>query len=121
MVDLVDWVQVDHNPPRLQQCQHALERLPNIENMLQSTLRYARLLRSLGAEAIVVITPQGLDCGKSLSSEMSLPIHKVNFGPKAKVCDLQSALGVYLTRLPPHLVDVVVGGRNHQKVANYVN
>lgn len=93
-----------------------------VESMLQSTLRHARLMRSLGAEIIVVLTPQALNCGEEIASSLKLPIKKVNFEPKAKkVCDTSSQLGEYLQRLPPHLVDVVIGGRNHQKVANYVN
>src|SRR5690606_1481839 len=34
-----------------------------VEGMLQSTLRQARLLRSLGADIIVVLTHQGIPCG----------------------------------------------------------
>lgn len=93
-----------------------------VENMLQSTLRHSRLLRSLGADIIVVLTHQGLDCGTDEAEAKKLPIAKVNFEPKSdKACDLKSALGVYLERLPPKLVDVVIAGRNHQKVANFVN
>lgn len=93
-----------------------------VENMLQSTLRHARLLRSLGAEVIVVLTHQGIDCSSELAQKSKLPLMKVNFEPERKdVCNLQSILGQYLERLPPHLVDVVIGGRNHMKMANFVN
>lgn len=93
-----------------------------VENMLQNTLRYSRLLRSLGAEVILVMTHQGLDCSSTLAEELKLPISKVNFDPrKDNVCDLKSPLGQFLERLPRGLVDVVAAGRNHQKVANYVN
>ncbi len=93
-----------------------------VENMLQSTLRHARLLRSLGADMIVVLTHQGIDCSSELSEKTGLPASKVNFEPqKSDVCNLKSGLGVYLERLPHNLVDVVIGGRNHQKMANYVN
>lgn len=93
-----------------------------IENMLQSTLRHSRLLRSLGAEIIVVLTHQGLNCGEQLAQDKKLPLSKVNFEPeRPDACELQSKLGQYLNRLPPHLVDLVIGGRNHQKVANFVN
>jgi hypothetical protein len=93
-----------------------------VENMLQSTLRQARLLRSLGADLIVVLTHQGTPCGHELASEAKLPLMKVNFVPEQKgVCNTSSALGAYLERLPPHLVDVVVGGRHHEKMANYIN
>lgn len=92
-----------------------------VENMLQSTLRQARLLKSLGANLIVVMTHQGLSCGREVAQERKLPLDKVNFDPKKEgVCDLSSPLGSYLERLPPNLVDVVIGGRNHEKVANYV-
>lgn len=92
-----------------------------VENMLQSTLRQARLLKSLGADLIVVMTHQGLSCGREIAQERKLPLEKVNFDPKKEgVCDLSSPLGTYLERLPPNLVDVVIGGRNHEKVANYV-
>lgn len=93
-----------------------------VENMLQSTLRHARLMRSLGAEIIVVLTHQSIDCGIKQAEESKLPVSKVNFEPnRESVCNLQSVLGVYLERLPPHLVDVVVGGRNQHKIVNYVN
>lgn len=92
-----------------------------VENMLQSTLRHARLVRSLGADIVVVLTHQGLDCGSEMSVAKKLPLTKVNFEPKKNVCNMKSSLGVYLERLPPGLVDVVVGGRTHQKMANFVN
>lgn len=93
-----------------------------VENMLQSTLRNARLLRSLGADIIVVLTHQGIDCNSALAHESKLPLMKVNFEPKrTSSCDLKGVLGTYLERLPHGLVDVVVGGRNHQKMANFVN
>lgn len=93
-----------------------------VENMLQSTLRHARLLRSLGADVIVVLTHQGLDCYSELASRSKLHPMKVNFEPfKDGVCDTKSILGQYLERLPPQLVDVVIGGRNHQKMANEIN
>lgn len=93
-----------------------------VENMLQSTLRHARLLRSLGAEIIVVMTHQGLNCGEELAQELKLPLSKVNFEPeKTDVCDLTNKMGQFITRLPRDLVDVVIGGRTHQKMANMVN
>ena len=93
-----------------------------VENMLQSTLRHARLLRSLGAEVIVVITHQGIDCASELAHKSKLPLMKVNFEPeRAGICNLKEGLGQYLERLPPNLVDVVIGGRNHLKMANFVN
>ncbi len=93
-----------------------------VENMLQSTLRHARLLRSLGADVIVVLTHQGLDCYSELASRTKLHPMKLNFEPfKDGICDTKSPLGQYLERLPPQLIDVVIAGRNHQKVANEVN
>ena len=93
-----------------------------VENMLQSTLRYSRLMRSLGAEVIVVLTHQGLDCTSELAEEAKLPEQKVNFEPRRDgVCNLRNPLGEYLERLPPQLVDVVIGGRNNKKMANFVN
>lgn len=93
-----------------------------VESMLQSTLRHARLLRSLGSEIIVVLTHQGLNCGDELAQEFKLPLSKVNFEPeKPNVCDLSNKMGDFLKRLPPNLVDVVIGGRVHQKMANFVN
>lgn len=93
-----------------------------VENMLQSTLRHARLLRSLGADMIVVLTHQGIDCNTELANAQKLPAAKVNFEPKLEnICDLKNALGEYLERLPPNLVDVVIAGRNHVKTANIIN
>ncbi len=93
-----------------------------VENMLQSTLRHSRLLKSLGADVIVVLTHPGIDCNTGTSSEAKLPVLKVNFDPaKENICDLKNPLGEYLQRLPRGLVDVVIGGRNGQKTANYIN
>lgn len=93
-----------------------------VESMLQSTLHQARRLRSLGAQVIVVLTHQGLECGEEVSSSSKLPLTKVNFEPeKEGMCNLKSPLGTYLARLPARLVDVVVAGRNHRKVANRIN
>lgn len=93
-----------------------------LENMLQSTLHQARRLRSLGATIIIVLSHQGLDCGLSIAETSKLPLSKVNFEPKKDdACDLKSPLGTYLQRLPPRLVDLVVAGRNHRKVANFIN
>lgn len=93
-----------------------------VENMLQSTLRHSRLLRSLGAEIIVALTHQGLECGDEIAEKKNLPLEKVNFDPNDKsACELESPLGQFLKRLPPNLVDVVVAGRNGRKVANYIN
>lgn len=93
-----------------------------VESMLQSTLRHSRLLRSLGAEIIVVMTHQGLNCGEEMANSLKLPLSKVNFEPeRSNACDLTSKMGEYLKRLPPNLVDVVIGGRTQQKMANFVN
>lgn len=93
-----------------------------VDSMLQSTLRHARLVRSLGAEIVVVLTHQGISCGDQLAKDLNLPLTKVNFEPqKNDVCDLNGEMGEYLKRLPPKLVDVVIGGRHHQKMANFVN
>jgi hypothetical protein len=93
-----------------------------VENMLQSTLKHARLLRSLGADIIVVLTHQGIDCSTEIAEKTGLPLSKVNFEPQKKEnCNLKGDLGEYLERLPHNLVDVVIGGRNHQKIANFVN
>jgi len=92
-----------------------------VEKMLQSTLKQARLLKSLGTDAIVVITNQGMVCGKTLADKMKIPVSKVNFEPnKNDLCDLNSPFGQFITRLPPNLINVVVGGTNN-KVANRIN
>jgi hypothetical protein len=93
-----------------------------IEDMVKSTIRHATVLRSLGAQVIVVLTHQGMDCGKVQAELKKLPLKKVNFDPEnEKSCDETGPLGVYLERLPPGLVDVVVGGRTHNKIANLIN
>jgi hypothetical protein len=93
-----------------------------VESMLQGTLKNGRLLRSLGADIIVVLTNQGLDCHSKLMESLKLPASKVNFDPEKKnICDTKNILGEYLQRLPPGLVDVVVGGRTQEKMANFIN
>ncbi len=92
-----------------------------LDNMLQAALRQARHLRSLGAEMIVVLTNQSLKCGEEMAQNLNLPIPKVNFEPtKTDLCDLNAPLGQFLNRLPPDLIDVVIGGRNGMKTANFI-
>lgn len=92
-----------------------------VENMVQNTLRYARLVRSLGAQLIVVVTHQGIHCGEEIAEAKKLPLKKVNFDPeKSEVCALKGVMGQYLDRLPAKLVDIVIGGRHHEKMANIV-
>ncbi len=93
-----------------------------VENMLRSTLRNARLLRSLGADVIVVLGHEAIDCHSRMTEETKLAPEKVNFDPlKSDSCDLSSPLGQFLSRMPPGLVDIVIGGRSHQKMANLIN
>ncbi len=93
-----------------------------VENILQASLKQARLLRSLGADIIVALTHQSLDCSTKLAEEMKLPPLKVNFDSRRKdVCDLSSPLGEYLERLPHGLIDIVIAGRNKYKIANLIN
>lgn len=93
-----------------------------VEEMVQSTLRHARLLRSLGSDVIVVLTHDSLNCNEILAEAAKLPLAKVNFEPRAKgICDMNSDMGHFLERLPPNLVDVVVGGRTGQKNVNVIN
>lgn len=93
-----------------------------VESMVQNTLHNARLLRSLGAELIVVITHHGIDCGVQVANTKKLPLKKVNFEPeKEDACELQGTLGEYIRRLPAQLVNVIIGGRHHEKMANFVN
>lgn len=93
-----------------------------VESMVQNTLLHARLVRSLGAQLVVVLTHQGVDCASQMAKSIKLPVSKVNFEPqKENVCEMIGPMGDYLNRLPPHLVDVVIGGRHHQKMANIHN
>lgn len=92
-----------------------------LENMTQSTLRSARMLKSQGAEMIIVITNQSITCGEELSQKLNLPLSKVNFEPyKQDRCNLATSTGEWLKRLPPKLVDVVITGRTDLKTVNYV-
>jgi len=93
-----------------------------VEDMLEASMAGARALRLNGADLVVVLTNQTINCGEELAQERTLPLKKVNFEPrKNNVCDLSSPLGQYLMRLPPNLIDVVITGNNNEKVANYVN
>lgn len=93
-----------------------------VDRMIESTLRQARMVRTLGADVVVVLTNQSLECGESLRQDGKLPLSKVNFEPnRSDVCDLSGDIGTFLRRLPYGLVDVIVLGRNGQKVANVIN
>ncbi len=93
-----------------------------VQDMVQSTLSEARILKNLGAEVIIVLTNQSLKCGIKQAEEQNLPVRKINFDPKIPdTCELNSPLGQFIKRLPPNLVDVVITGRNQEKVANIIN
>lgn len=93
-----------------------------VENMVQNTLRYARLVRSLGAQLVVVVTHQGVRCGGEIAETKKLPLKKVNFEPeKDGICAMTGVMGKFIDRLPPKLVDIIVGGRHHEKMANVIN
>ncbi len=93
-----------------------------IEGMLQATLRQSRLLRSLGAEIIVVMTHAGITCGEELAQELRVPLSKVNFEPaKSELCSKQGLIADFLQRLPKGIVDVLLTGRNQVKTANIIN
>lgn len=93
-----------------------------LESMIQSTLRQSRLLRSLGAELIIVMTHAGITCGEEVAEEMKLPLEKVNFETnKSDLCETKGMLAGYLQRLPDGAVDVLLTGRNQNKTANIIN
>lgn len=93
-----------------------------IEGMLQSTLRQSRLLRSLGAEMIIVMTHAGIVCGEEVAQELKLPLNKVNFETlKSDFCETTGLIADYIQRLPSGIVDVLITGRHLQKTANKIN
>lgn len=93
-----------------------------IEGMLQSTLRQSRLLRSLGAELIVVMTHAGIICGENIAQDLRLPLSKVNFeSEKSDLCEQKGLIADFLQRLPQGVVDVLITGRTLQKTANKIN
>lgn len=93
-----------------------------IEGMLQSTLRQSRLLRSLGAEMIVVMTHAGINCGENIAEELRLPLSKVNFETeKSDLCESAGLIADFTQRLPQGIVDVLITGRTLHKTANKIN
>jgi 2',3'-cyclic-nucleotide 2'-phosphodiesterase (5'-nucleotidase family) len=87
------------------------------KSIIQNTSR----LRRKGAQVIIAIVHAEQTCGKSIALEKSLPRDKVNFDPEnSKACDLNGEVATMLKRLPPNMLDAVVTGKSHLKIANFI-
>lgn len=94
----------------------------HIEHAAKNIIMSANSLRKQGAEVVVLIFSQGIDCTSLLSQELNLPAEKVNFYPhENKYCNnFKNELSQTLKLLPPNLVDVVFTSGMDTKVANFI-
>jgi hypothetical protein len=89
------------------------------EKILPVLLWEVRKMKALGADAIVLLLNSPLHCGLKRSEELKVPISKVNFNPMdPQVCAKEGEIYDLIARLPPNLVDVIVGGGASVKVSN---
>jgi 2',3'-cyclic-nucleotide 2'-phosphodiesterase (5'-nucleotidase family) len=84
-------------------------------------VRGVQLLRQTGAQMIVAVGHEGIDCSSKIAEQKKLPLNKVNFDPlDSSPCQTENGLGQLLHILPPGTIDVMVtGGKG--KVANFIN
>lgn len=80
-------------------------------------------LRKKGADVIITLINEGIDCTSQQSQEMNIDEYKVNFLPEnSKICDLYNNATIEaLKQVPPGVVDVVFTSGKNSKVANYIN
>ncbi len=93
-----------------------------IQKPITRILEQARVLRRKGADIIVLLANNGIDCTSEEANYYRLPALKVNFNPSStRFCDKKSELYKTLEMLPPNSIDLVIGGGHKSKLANYIN
>ena len=90
------------------------------QNMAKAIIEDANYLRKNGAQFIVVLAHNGIDCTSLLSHNLEISPMKVNFEPKdISGCEsVENELIKTLSLLPPNMVDLVITSGKRSKVTN---
>ncbi|MBT4792000.1 MAG: hypothetical protein HON90_10545 [Halobacteriovoraceae bacterium] len=94
-----------------------------IQNPAKNIIVRARELRRKGAQIIVLMLNEGVDCTHQLANEENIEIEKVNFFPHdSKHCDMKGTeFDKILKQLPAKTVDVIFTTGEKTKVTNFIN
>lgn len=93
------------------------------EKLPVKMIKLSNELRKNGADIIVVLISEGIDCTSQQAQELSLPEYKVNFlEENEKVClSFENQTIEALKQIPPNYIDVVLSNGKNSKVANYIH
>lgn len=80
-------------------------------------------LRKMGADIVIALINEGIDCTSQQSQEMNIDEYKVNFLPEnIKICNNYGNKTIEtLNQIPAGSIDVVFTSGLNSKVANYFN
>jgi len=92
------------------------------EKLPVKLLKESTELRKLGADIIIAMISEGIDCTSQQSQELNIDENKVNFLPvDEKVCNqFENQTIEALKQLPPNYIDAVFTSGKNSKVANYI-
>lgn len=93
------------------------------EKLPVKIIKLSNQLRKQGADIIVALIGEGIDCTSQQSQELNIDEYKVNFlEENDKVCDkFNNETIETLKQLPPNYIDVVFTSGKNSKVANMIN
>lgn len=91
-------------------------------NHTHSIIKYAQKLRMEGADIVVLLTHSGFFCAHDLATKTKVDIKKFNFEPQnSSLCNPTDELFDTITRIPKGVIDAIVSGHTHTKIANFIN
>ncbi|MFW5887453.1 MAG: bifunctional metallophosphatase/5'-nucleotidase [Bacteriovoracia bacterium] len=92
------------------------------DDPVKNILKYSKILRDQGAKIIILLAHAGTSCGATLAAKHGIEKEKFNFNPNNNsICDKEGELFKTLEKLPPGVIDGVVSGHTHDKIANFIN
>lgn len=93
------------------------------EKLPVKIIKLSNELRKQGADIIVALISEGIDCTSQQSQELNIDENKVNFlEENANVCEkFNNETIEALKQIPPNYLDVVFTSGKDSKVANFIN
>lgn len=93
------------------------------EKLPVKLISHAIKLRKMGADIVIALINEGIDCTSQQSQEMNIDEYKVNFLPSNnKICNTYDNKTIEaLNQIPAGTIDVVFSSGLNSKVANYIN
>ena len=95
----------------------------HIQNEAKNIIEKTNYLRRKGAQVILLMTSDSMDCTSQTTHETGIHPEKVNFNPhESEQCDLyNSNLLKTLTLVPKNSIDAIITSGSKSKVANFIN